>query len=367
MKDKKFIMVRDAEVTLNAASGPKGRPLIHASIVGAEGRFEHTFDSQSRVTKHLKHSDLAEIAARMNNGNYFFTEDGSLVDFRYGDYNGFVHSDKSIDLMASIIGCSETKSARQKNNTISREISLSNVWSTHDITVPLYKDGGKFESHFLYKWSPFIRTIDGDFQMVRLICANGMTGIASFLNTKVPVENRWEEHLEIASRQIQNKITSLMERRLHEMNNERASVAELLLIQQHALSRLAKSSNMTPEITNRLRTIATVASPELHCAGYKEDVFENKALAAQLPGHLSVMSAWNMVTEMASHTIECGESTQHALDKMANLLCFDRQEISAHAKRYTTAVKQSIFDDNEAAFFADANVDAIDASRIILD
>jgi hypothetical protein len=192
-----------------------------------------------------------------------------------------------------------------------------------------------------------------------------MVGLTSFLNTKVPVVNRWEENLEIASRQVQNKISGVMERRLNAMSEERASVAELMLLAQHAVDRLSDPMITDQAMRDRLRKIAQIASPVLHCAGYKPNVFENSNLAAQMPGHLNVMSAWNMATELASHTHEVTKSSDLALDKLANRLCFDREDISKHSARYSTTAGQSVFDDNESAFFADMRTDGIDDGRII--
>lgn len=360
-----FRMIRNANVTVEAARGEKNYPVAIATING--GELVHQFDRTSRVSKALEMSTPEDIAKRLSGGDFFVTQTGELVDFRYGAYkhiNGFIHTDESINRLASVVGYTDDVPAR--NNTMSRTVSLSNRWSEHDIAIPGIGEGGNFQSSLNFAWSPFSEHVRSSFEIMRLICSNGMMGMSPLLNTKIPLINRWEEHLDIANQQIQNKVSDIMQRRILEMADDRATVAELMLISDHATNRLDSSDlSSTKETRDRLRAIRAIASPELHSPGevYRSNVFENKSLAAQMPGHLSVYDAWNMLTEMNSHTAECSKSSNHALDRMANRLLFDREDLVNHAARYNKngKVKLAAFSDPDAAFFGSMNTDVINS------
>jgi hypothetical protein len=357
-----FRMIRDADVTVEQVRGEKNYPVAIATING--GELVHEFDRKSRVSKALEMSTPEDIAARLSGGDFFITQDGELVDFRYGAYkhmNGFVHSDESIQQLAEVIGYTETD---HRNNLISGDVSLRSTWSEHDIIVPELGEGGNFESALNFSWSPFSEHVRSSFDIMRLICTNGMTGMSPLLNTKIPLINRWEEHLDIANAQIQTKLENIITRRINEMTHDRATVAELMLIAEHATNRLDSSDHLqSKEQRDRLRKIRSIASPELHSPGeaYRANVFENKNLAAQMPGHLTVFDAWNMLTEMRSHTPESTKSSAHALDRMANRLIFDREDLANHAARYdNNGTKLAAFSDPDAAFFGTMNTDSID-------
>ena len=253
-----FQLIRNANVSVEAGRNHKGQQIATAYI---GDHHEHQFTPTSRISQALDTTTPQQIAERMSGGQYFFTEEGELHDFRYGDYDGFVHEDGNIDKLAELIGFSPKSESRARDNATGNTISLRHVWNDAKIVIPQYAEGGQFKSRFSYAWSPFNKNVTGSFELVRLICANGMMGLTSFLNTKVPIVNRWEEHLDIASIQIQNKIESMMGIRLNIMAEHRASVGELMLISQHAMDRLSDSYITDPDMRERLRVLAQVASP----------------------------------------------------------------------------------------------------------
>ena len=61
---------------------------------------------------------------------------------------------------------------------------------------------------------------------------------SDLINTKIPLVNRWEEHLAIAERQIQNAVVSNVTRRLASMGTERATVLELMKLVEIGRARL---------------------------------------------------------------------------------------------------------------------------------
>ena len=72
--------------------------------------------------------------------------------------------------------------------------------------------------------------------------------------------------------------------------------------------------------------------------------------------HLTMFDAYNIATEISSHTTETGSSSRHGLDKFANELVFDRTDRSQHAARFGGPSVAS-FSDADQAFFGDVDED----------
>jgi len=351
----KFEMVRNADVQVEQHFNSKNFPV--ADII-VDGQHHHRFAANSRISKQLDIMTPDDLQQRLDGGQYFFAN-GQLLDFRDGQYRGFIHSDDNISRLIEVIGYQEGQTGSQQianidrkiQNTTGSEIVLQKVWSDHEIQVPLYTTGGEFNSRLSYKWNPFMKDVHSMFDLVRLICTNGMTSLTSFLNTRIPLVNRFEEHLEIASRQIQNKVSGKVLARLAEMGSERATIAECQLIVEHADARLGGDVVLTQQMKEQLKHISMIASPRLHLGQmYKETVFSDRRLGAQLPSHMSTFDIYNMATEINTHTPENTKSSSHAMDKMANALIFDREDLTKHASRYGQPAI-SAFSNPDAAFF----------------
>jgi hypothetical protein len=239
---------------------------------------------------------------------------------------------------------------KNKRDDIQSPIVLRKVWDKNEISVPGYSGGADFDSVLSFTWNPYVKTINTVFDLVRLICTNGMVGLTSFLNTKVPVVNRFEEHLDIAARQIQNKVDSIIVQRVQQMTLEHASVADCLLLEDHTMSRLAHAIDSTEHQT--LLNIMNAVSPRAQLANvYRESVFNDKNLAAQLPAHLSGFDVFNIATQLRTHTQENTKSTDHAMDKFANSVLFDKQDNYNATSSRLTAPSMKSFHSPEQAFF----------------
>jgi len=326
------------------------------AVATVNGTHQHRFDPRSRVSKALETTSPKDLDERLSGGSYFFV-DGELVDFRDGNYHGFMHTDESIEHLADVLGITRrvagdenTRGLRVHRNQISRDIILGKKWSDNGIQVPAYREGGKFRTELHFGWNPFVQTVNSAFMLWRLICTNGMEGLTSFLNTRIPLINRWEEHLDIANRQIQNKVNSMVTQRLSAMGHERATVAETMLVAQHAQARLLNSPRRGDALT-RLSSIIDIVHPVLHLGSvYRSNVFEDKRLAEQMPAHLSTFDVFNMASEIRTHSDEVEGSTGHALDRFCNRILFDRKDMTQAASRYTMP-QQSSFSDPDTAFF----------------
>lgn len=347
-----YELIRNADVEVVASTNSKGHPI---ATINVNDRYIHDFDASSRVSESLDLMTAEDLEQRLTGGHFFFIN-GELYDFRDGYYSGFVHTDDSISHLVDVIGIENrltTKNGiRVHENVVSRHFNLGTKWSDHGITVPGYKSGGDFRSELHFGWNPFVKTINSAFMLYRLICENGMRGLRSFMNTRIPLFNRWEEHLDIANRQIQMKVSELAHNRIEQMGRHRASVAEVSTLTRHAHSRLVDvKTPLSGETRERLKNIRDISAPTIHLGSvYRGNVFTDMNLAAQHPAHLTVFDVFNMVTELRSHTVETDKSSNLALDKLSNGLMFDRKDMTQHATKFSSP-RLSSFSDPDAAFF----------------
>jgi hypothetical protein len=350
----------DADVRVVASTDRRNHPTARITV---DDKYEHTFPATSRVSKALELMTPVALEERLQGGHYFFVN-GALFDFRDGNYNGFIHGPDNIDALKNTIGIRLPGDTDHRDrgfmNTQSRTTRLSKVWSEKEIQVPGMDEGGVFNSRLTFSWNPFVETIRSSFDIERLICENGMTGLTSLFNAKIPLLNRWEEHLDIADMQIQNKLYAMLSERFRNMADERATLSDVLRLQDHIINRLRDARNRSTQVGGRsdtLRNLNKVVDPSTHLRDcYKDNAFKDRRLAAQLPSHLSVFDAYNIATELSTHTSPVDNSSTHALDKYANELVFDRQDRRAHAARFG-GPSQASFSNPDTAFFGEVDED----------
>lgn len=348
-----YELVRNANVEVVASADKKQHPI---ATIHVNDTYHHTFSAASRVSRHLDTMTAEELAERLSGGHFMFVEN-DLIDFRDRAYPGFVHEDDAIRALVKTIGISrkEDISTRLHDNMVTSNFILGAKWSDRPIVVPQYNDGGEFKSELLFGWSPFVATVNSVFMLWRLICDNGMRGLTRFLNTKIPLINRWKEHLDMANMQIQNKVDSMVKNRLGAMVHERATVAELCQVADYARARIGKTRERMEQLTTEqfetLQRLGNVADPVIHLSKvYRENVFTDSRLAAQLQGHLTTLDAYNIATEIRSHTPEIEGASTLAIDRFNNDLVFNRRDLTQHAAKYT-APRLSTFSNPDQAFF----------------
>lgn len=316
-----FQLIRNGQVEIDTDFSGKKE---HA-VMTIDGKHEHHFHPDSRVSRALHTTPLQEIEQRISGGS-FFLQNGQLISFKDGNKKHFTHTDDSIQALIDNIGYTTDETAMGGyNNLNTRKLRLQSVRSNVELEVPGYNAGGDFNSELSFAWSPFETHVSSVFRLVRLICTNGMTGMTNFLNTKIPLVNRWEEHLDIANKQIQNKVTGMMESRFGQMVDQPATVRDIQRVMDHITKRLKVEGNQGSEQTRTLLlNTARMIDPQVHLTGYLSSVFDDGRVADQLPGHISMHTLWNMITELTSHTIAADDSSDFALDKFANEVLFDR-------------------------------------------
>lgn len=350
-----YNLIKNAHVDVIGHKDAQNKPIAQV-IVNDE--FIHTFDSKSRVSQALAVMEEVDLAARLSGGSYFFAGD-KLIDFRDGAYNGFIHNEAAIEKLVELLGIREEATVSERRimrlNTVSNSgLLLNKLWSDDEFVIPGYMQGGDFSSRISFTWSPFNYAVRGVFEIIRQICSNGMVGVSDLINCKVPLVNRWEEHLDIAAIQLRNLVQSHTSQRLSEMGKERATVKELQLIKDHASERLDFMVNVYDEASRtKLTNISKIADPKRHLSEvYSDEVFNNTSLSARAQGHLTKFDAWNLVTEMFTHTLETSTSTGAALQRIANGIVFPARDAN---KGIITDHKplKSVFSDPEIAFFGD--------------
>ena len=328
-----FNMVRDAaHLNLSVEIEYTGRSSHNVAVIELDG-MTHRFHRTSRVSKHLDDMPVKQLEEQLRTGAYFFVEvDGEpkLVDFKLDAAHHFIHPDHEIRGLMNHIGVSEIDSVHRRNRHLHGNTQLDThflgaPYSAEDLTVDILNRmiaGGEFQSIVRYLWSPFNKAINGTFELIRLICANGMIGTTNFMNSKIPLMNMWEENMSIANRQLQSRIHNKATQRLNMMNTEGSSLLTLMQITSHIEKRL-ENDDIDAEEDAILRGLKNVVDPRVHMMNvYRESVFDNAHVAAQQVGHLTKMDAWNIVTEMSSHTSENNKSTTFALSRIANDLVF---------------------------------------------
>ena len=348
--DGGFTIIRNADVQVQHLQ-QSGKDVARI-IVG--DKFQHTFKHDNAVSQSLV-LGTQPVADQLSKGTYFFHGD-NLVSYRNGNHKGFVHSDESINKLIEHIGYTTQFSKSQYHSNSTDAIRLQNVHSNVEMQIEQYASGGEMNSQLSFAWDPFQSHIRAVFKLVRQICSNGMVGMADFMNAKIPVINEWQQHMEIANKQIQNKITSMVNSRMQIMAENRASVRDCQRIVEACHKRLNDVEVFQdPLEIDRIRKICLVADPAIHLKDhYGNRVLEDKRLGEQAASHLTEFTAWNMLTELASHTRQTSHNSNTALHKHANELLIDRagNKVS-NAREMVQNNVQVRFDDLDAAFAGD--------------
>lgn len=345
-----FELVRDAsKLRAEAFRNDKGTSL---SIDLGNG-LTHVFDAKSRISKRVGDTPIELIEQQLRKGAFFFAEIDNkmqLVDLVM-DQNRFIHSDENIKSMIDLLGISSIPNKQSKHlhrNTQLKTHYLGRAYSTSDLHFEHMNgkvEGGEFNSMLRFLWSPFSSHINTAFELIRLICANGMVGLASFLNAKVPLINMWQQNMDIAAKQIQNAVDAKFEKRFLTMSNTATSVGVLMNIGKHIEERLY-AHDLPDTERALLNGLMQVVDPIQHVGHvYSDRVFTDNNVAQQCPAHLSKMDTYNIVTELSSHTSEADNSSDNALQKIANALMWTERDFK------TSRLVDKPFNSADDAFF----------------
>lgn len=355
-----FAMVRNADVQVvpvivhkQGHNEGQGAKLIIAD------RFEHVFHPKHSVSLSLAAGTDA-LANRFKGGTFFFKENfpvegqTDLVCFQDGSYKGFVHTDDGIQSLLDHIGATTQFNKAHYTNTTSKLLRLQNIRSNVEINIPQFQKGGDMTSQLSFAWDPFQSHIRAVFQVIRQICSNGMVGLADFMNSKVPMVNDWKRHMEIVDIQVQNKMTSIIGTRMLAMSKSHATIRDCYRIKNACMERLNDvKTHRNADQLDRLRRICMIADPDLHLVDkVPSAVLHDQRLCDLTSSHLSEFTAWNLLTELASHTYSTENSSQFALHKHANAILIDRDG-STNGAINNRLSQQLAFQNVDAAFARD--------------
>ena len=296
---------------------------------------QHTFNKKSKVFNQLKDTPIDALIARLNGGSYFVNEN-RLVDFRDNQYRGFVHSEDAISQLVDLLGVNDVKRKRTnavdnvfkryRANGLDARHEMGREWGKFPFEVRGgdIKEGGDIEMRVRYSWSPFSNSVGTLLEVERLICLNGMTAMSNLFNMRVPLINQWEDNLNIAYSQIKDVARELFNQRLDDMKDTRASVELMGMIEDFANRRNGEYGAVDQNERQRLRYIAKMASPVENLKGsYNMDILKNRSLGAHAESHMTQLDAWNMLTELDSHTSETADASSHQIQKIISRLVFD--------------------------------------------
>lgn len=307
----------------------------HLHIV-VNDRFQHTFPNNSVESKLLREMELSVITAKMNGGTFIFTESGDFVDYRTSDYKGFIHSDEAIQKLSEKIGFSNAPESRKaaagemfSQFRANKGIFLGGLSDPFYLDIAQLGEGGSFKNRIVYKWNPFEKDIYTTIEVERLVCMNGMVGVAPIVTKRVPVINDWEKHLEIVSLQIQPNINAILQDRFVQMSDSHASISHVLDARKLLLERKELKAVDSLETIENLLKVTDVESRLSNV--YKKEVFTGRNRAAS--SDLTQFDLFNVLTEACSHTTGTNESTSK-IQKFLNKLTFDfnKNEIAGNVK-----------------------------------
>lgn len=345
--DQGFVMVRgaDIETKMVHVTGHK-HPQLQVTVAD---RYTSVAHHRSAWADTARQMDELVVRDRLQGGSFFIHEEsGQILSHKLRDYSGFVHSDENINSLLNHVGSNVSSGGRRREG----QMMLQNVHSTVEMKIPFLQQGGDFNSELSFAWDPFRSHVDGVFRLVRVICSNGMVGLSDFMNCKIPLVNEWVEHLQIANKQIQNKVSNLLFDRVDAMSKQRASVRDCQRIVDSCFARMKNVHNNTAPNMDVLRNIIEVCDPQLHLKShYNDTVFNDRRLSEQAASHLTQFTLWNMVTELATHTLASEDSTTLAVQKHANELFLPPANKLVVGNNTSNIVAR--FDDLDAAFAGD--------------
>lgn len=351
--DKEFSIVRNASVEVQRTVNHKGH--TEALIIVAD-KYQHTFPHNNSVSQALVLGTKV-VEDRLNGGTFFFhnkpvKENDGLVTFQDSHYNGFIHTDDSIRHLMDHIGFTTEFNKSQYTNTISKGVRLQNIRSNVSIDIPAIQEGGDLKSQLSFQWDPFQSHIRAVYQVLRMVCENGMMGMSDMMNGKIPMINNWEEHMAITDKMLQNKMTHMISHRMNAMLTTPASVRDCFRVNAACLDRRQHVQSFKPGETDRLSKIASITDPNIHLSGKVHDsILEDGRLSDQVASHLSQFAVWNLLTELASHTQETKSSTQTGLHKHANALLIDGE--FKQVRQFGKNLTRKVFENPDAAFARD--------------
>ena len=350
-----FEVVKNAKVDVKMKYDPKSEGfVVHVEVEGKYDTYEHTFSHKSNVAKMAREVEYPILKEKLENGTYVFS-DGNLIDFRMSDYRGYIRTEDEINGLADKVGFSRQ---RQNNRAVNGDllsvfnqlrhrngVFLGGESEDFFMDVEGLGSGGAFRNRLIYRWSPFDKNIQTTIEVERLVCANGMVGMAPLVTRETPVINDIDRNLDIIDMHLRPEMSRILQERFANMSHNRASVSDVLEANRIIYERL-RSNQANEHDFKILQGLANVTKLD-HLKGVFSDKLFSSSAARTAPSDLTQYDLFNIMTEMCSHTMadEYGNrQAQHFINKIV----FDtvKNEVSGN-------VKKSQESDHRRAFFGE--------------
>lgn len=360
--DYNFKVIRNAKVEVSIK--PVKSDVYTLQIV-INGDYVHQFPPNAKENKLIYLMEPSAIAAKFTGGTYVFLDD-VLIDYRTGDYTGFIHNADGIKNLAEKIGCSTTKKSAfgspvrglfQGFRETKGEVFLGGEGEEFDLDIAFLAEGGSFRNRLIHKWSPFSSNIITSLEVERLICNNGMVGLSPFVTNKIPIINDWERNLKIVSTGLIPTYNDILNHRFSEMANSNASIHEVLSARELLDSRKenvniedffngkkqpSKNNNDLKMLLEHLNVYKRLGDI------YNEEVFIDKDKSKMVASDLSLFDVFNILTEGCTHT-SGSDSSNGMIQREINRIVFD--ELHNKRKALAEVPKLSEESDHKRIFF----------------
>lgn len=292
---------------------------------------ERRDQTAGQVNLGMDHADLKE---RFLTGRYFIVDD-QVIDWRGGDDLKFMHDDAAIAKLASTIGFVDSPTGCRAGNV------------THKLDYEAFQsEGGQFDVHIGFNWSPFSLDINSQLSLLRLVCSNGLVAQSPIMHHRIPMMNAWEDNLAISNDVIGHSFHKLVGPRLAALTEERISVHDALMMRSF-LNDLSTSKQATGAqllaLNNMLELIEPVFTDEVMSL--------SKNMLKFVHAPITGFDALNVATECATHYVGEDRSKVKA-ELFANSLIFseDRQR-NIRTDLDKLMVDVHTFDNPDQAFF----------------
>lgn len=310
--------------------------------LAVENKEPHLFPLNASENKLIQQMSLKTIEEKFNGGTYVFNGN-KLINYKDSTYNGFVRTTEDINILSDVIGSESYSGNRERGvngmfeqfrgNSIDKSTFLGGVGEIFELEVDNLGEGGVFENKLIYSWSPFDENLLINLEAERLVCNNGMVGMASFVTKAVPLVNRYEENLEVVTIQLQPQFNSILGNRFSDMSHQPASLHSMMqahnlinnrLKQNNSILRKTSGFDLEQEkAVQALREMNNVLNVKNTLGGhYKSSAFSNKEQARHLQGNLTQYDVFNILTEAVSHSSGDSKSNE-GIQKAINSIIFD--------------------------------------------
>lgn len=358
----KPILIQNARVRVNISRFHE-KPVLTLEIDGGmQGTFQHTFPTESKEVQEALDMDFRTLERMYDGGHYAFYQ-GSLVEYRKANYNGFVQSQEAISRLTDALGAGMKK---QQGGRYSRGVSglydsvrtarsngvmFGGSADPFEFDVAELGEGGSFDASLVRQWSMFSQNIELSLNVQRLVCTNGMVANSPFITRSVPVINDWETNLDIVRQQLEPHFTGVMQQRFREMAdvNNRASVQAVMKANALLQSRSA-AEHMTAEDRMAITRLLNFTDVRAHLGThYQGRALSDAKVASAIGSHMTSFDLFNVITE-ANSRYGRDSDTDRSANMLVNNLMFD--ELKKRPVESGT-LKVSDDSDHRRAFFGE--------------